>query len=245
VREWESAVNERMGGLKLCAETRNDVVRELASHFEEIYEDARERGAGEQQAREQALGSVRDWRRLARDVQHEKENFMTMTPFRRRVVMPGLVAFVFATIPLFVTNLMGLLKLESIFRLYKMDYGLHMAFNVPWLVALPVAGAVGAWMSWRNGGNGTQRLTAGIFPALTFAWAPLMGVATAVIWIVINLVAPQRTTDHAGLIEWGERILQFAVPWIIVPAISMTVGALPFLWLKPHAEDRPAKEAHA
>src|ERR1051326_184227 len=98
MREWESAVNERMGSLKLCAEARSDVVRELASHFEEIYEDARERGAGEEQAREQALEAVRDWKRLARDVQYEKENFMTMTPFRRKVVMPGLVAFVFATI---------------------------------------------------------------------------------------------------------------------------------------------------
>lgn len=246
MRDWELAVSERMGGLRLCAEARRDIVRELSSHFEQIYEDARERGAGEGQAREQALGSVRDWKRFARDVQYEKETLMTMTPFRRKVVMPGLTAFVFATIPLFVTNQMGLLKLESIFRLYKMDYGLHMAFNIPWLIALPVAGAAGAWMSRRNGGNGAQRLAAGVFPALTFAWVPVMGLITAAIWMILNLVAPQRVGDHAGVMEWTERIVQFAVPWIVAPAISMFLGTLPFLWLKaPRAEEHPADAAHA
>lgn len=243
MRDWESLVGERMSGLKLCNETRSDVVRELACHFEQDYEDARERGAGEQEAREQALGLVRDWNRFTRDVEQEKETLMTMTPFKRTVVMPGMVALVFSGIGLWVTSMLFRSGAQYVF--HPVDPPRYFTFNIPWLLALPLVGAIGAWMSWRNGGNSSQRFQAGIFPTVTFAWVPVWGVVVAVIWIVLNMVAPQRTTDHAGVAEWTMRILSFLVPWVLAPAISMAIGTLPFLWLKPHAEQHPANEAHA
>lgn len=237
-------VNERMGSLKLCAEARGEVVRELALHFEEIYDDAREGGAGEEQAREQALASVRDWRRFARDVQYEKESFMTMTPFRRKVLIPGLLGFLFSAIALWITSMLHRYGAQYVFR--PIDPQHYYTFNIPWLLSLPMAGAAAAWMSWRNGGSRSQRLFAGIFPALTFTWVPLMGAGTAIIWIVLNNVAPQRIGDHASAAEWAARIVAYLVPWVIAPAISMAIGALPFLWAKPHAaEEHPANEAHA
>jgi hypothetical protein len=244
VRDWEPAISKRMGGLKLCAEARHDVVRELASHFEQIYEDARERGVGEQQAREQALGSVRDWKRFARDVQYQKETLMTMTPFKRKVVMPGMIALILSGMALWVTSSMH--RAGSLHVFYPVDAQRYFTFNLPWLIALPIVGAVGAWMSWRNGGKTSERLAAGIFPALTFGWVPIWGLVVAVIWLALNLVAPARVSDHAGVAEWMMRILSFLVPWVVAPAVSMAVGTLPFLWLKPHAaEEHPLDAAHA
>src|ERR1051326_1888540 len=143
MREWEVAVNERMGSLNLRAEARSEVVRELASHFEEIYEDARERGAGEQQAREQALESVRDWKRLARDVQYEKENFMTTTPFRRKVIYPGMLALALSAMAMWVTSMLFRQGAQYVFQVVG-DPRTYFAFNIPWLLALPIAGAAGA-----------------------------------------------------------------------------------------------------
>jgi hypothetical protein len=243
VRDWESLVGQRMSGLKLCAEARGEVVRELASHFEEIYDHARERGAGEEQARDEALASVRDWKRFARDVQYEKENFMTTTLFRRKVVIPGLLGFLFSAIALWITSMLHRYGAQYVFR--PIDPQHYYTFNIPWLLSLPIAGAAAAWMSWRNGGRGLHRLAAAIFPAFTFAWVPLMGAVMA-IWIVLNMVAPGRTNDHADAAEWTARIVAYLVPWVIAPAISMAIGALPFLWVKPHAEEeRPTNEAHA
>lgn len=244
MRDWQMEVGDRMGGLKLCTEARGEVVRELASHFEEIYDDARERGAGEQQAREQALGEVRDWKRLAREVQQQKETLMTTTPFRKKVVFPGMLALICSGIALWVTSALHHSGAQYVFR--PVDPSHYFTFNLPWLIALPVVGSIGAWMSWRNGGNAAQRFMAGIFPTVTFAWVPLWGVVVAVIWIVLSNVAPQRVGDHAGVAEWTTRIAAFFVPWVLAPAISMAIGALPFLWLKPHtAEEHPTTEAHA
>ncbi len=244
MRDWELAVSERMGRLRLCTEARSDVVRELACHFEQIYDDARERGAGEQDAREEALESVRDWRRFTHEVQREKESLMTTTPFRKKVVLPGMVALVFSGIALWVTSMLHHAGAQYVF--HPVDPKHYFTFNIPWLIALPIVGAIGAWMSWRNGGNSAQRFYAGIFPTLTFAWVPLWGAAIAVIWIVANNVVPQRISDHASAAEWTVRIISFLVPWVLAPAIAMAVGTLPFLWLKaPVMEERPASAAHA
>ena len=244
MRDWELAVSDRMGGLKLCAEARYDVVRELASHFEQIYDNAREGGAGEDEAREQALASVRNWKRFTRDVQSEKETFMTMTPFKRKVVLPGMVALVASGIGLWITSMLYRSGAQYVF--HPVDTRRYFTLNIPWLIALPLVGAIGAWMSWRNGGSMSDRFKAGIFPTLTFAWVPVWGAVIAVIWIILNIVAPERTTDHAGLVEWTMRIVAFLVPWVVLPAISMSIGTLPFLGLKSQvSETHSADKAHA
>ena len=244
MRDWQVEVGDRMGGLKLCAEARADVFRELSCPFDEIYDEARQRGAGEREAREQALGSVRDWKRFASEVQREKETLMTMTPFRRKVVAPGLVGFVFCVIPLWITSMLHHSGAQYVFR--PVDPQHYFTFNIPWLLALPIAGAVGAWMSRRHGGSRRQRLAAGLFPALTFAWVPLWGSVVALVWLTLNAIAPARVTDHAGVAEWTMRVASFLVPWVMAPAISMAIGALPFVWLKPQVEEEHrADAAHA
>ena len=248
MREWEMAVSERMIGLKLCAEARNDVVRELASHFEDIYDDARERGTGEQDARDEALGSVRDWRRFTRDVQHEKETFMTTTPFRRKVVYPGLIALVTACIPLWITSVMHHYGSQYIFHV--VDARRYFVFNIPWLVSLLAAGAAGAWFSSRNGGSIAQRISAALFPAFLFLVSILSAMAFSFVVVTIARILHigPRTGDFRGgtPLEWSLRIIMLLTPWVFANAISCLVGAAPFLWLKKHEGDvHPVNAAHA
>ena len=243
MHNWEALVGSRLNNLRLCAETQRDIVREVASHFEDIYDDARERGASDAGAREQALGSVGDWRRFAADVKYEKETFMTMTPFRRKVIVPGLVGLVFYTIALWITSILHAQGAQYVF--HTVTARTYYVYNVPWLLALPLAGAVGAWLSWRQGGNARQRLAAGILPALTFAWVPLLGLVTAVAWLIMSNVSPYRVSDHAGVVEWTLRIGSLLVPWVVAPALSMAVGTVPFLGLRSPQATPPAEAVRA
>jgi len=248
MRDWQAEVDDRMRGLKLCTEARNDIIRELSCHFEEIFEDARERGAGEQEAREQALGSVRDWKRLASEVQHEKESFMTTTPFKRKVVYPGMVALVLSAAALWITSLLHHYGSQYIF--YVIQAPRYFVFNIPWLIALPFAGGVGAWLSWRHGGSVANRASAALFPAFMYFAAIVSAMITSAIFITIVTVfhIGPRPGDFRGAtpMEWVVRILMLLTPWVFAPALSCLVGAVPFLWLKPHtADEHPATEAHA
>ena len=250
MRDWELTVSERLGGLKLCADTRNDVVRELASHFEDIYDDARERGAGEQQANDEALGAVQDWKRFSRDVQREKESFMTTTPFRRNVVFPGMLALVLSGMAMWVTSMLFRGGAQYVFHIVG-DPRTYFAFNIPWLAALPIAGAAGAWMSWRYGGNGRQRLLAAIFPHMAMLAVLLvtMLILSPLALVVSKLAGgpgPHVTKDDLSIAVWTVRLYRLFTPWVIVPAICSAIGALPFVWLKPHTvQEHPISEAHA
>jgi hypothetical protein len=53
--DWSRLISERMGVLALSGEVRDEVVAELATHLEELYQACRARGANESQAIEIAL----------------------------------------------------------------------------------------------------------------------------------------------------------------------------------------------
>lgn len=242
---WEALVSSRLGSVRLCAEAEREVVRELASHFSEIYDDARARGASEGSARDQALDSVRDWRRLARDVRREKETLMTMTPFRRRVILPGLVAVLLSAIALTITSVLHRMGNQQVFHPIPMNYGLYAVFNLPWLISLPVAGAAGAWLSRRAGGSAWQRLTAAMFPGLIYlaviAFAMVIGLAVQLVLMLLG----RYQGDHASATVWAARLTSMFLPWIVAPALSSLIGALPFLWLRTPEPAAPSAAVHA
>jgi hypothetical protein len=248
MRDWQMEVGNRMDGLKLCSEVRGDIVRELACHFEQLDEDARKDGASEHDAREQALESVKDWKRFASEVQKEKETFMTTTPFKRRVVYPGMIALTLSAVALWITSVMHHYGSQYIF--YVIQAPRYFVFNIPWLLALPVAGAVGAWFSWRHGGNTGDRASAALFPSLMYLAAILGSMLLSVIFITIITVfhIGPRPGDFRGAtpMEWVVRILMMLTPWVFAPALSCLIGAMPFLWLKKQErQEHPTTEAHA
>lgn len=91
-----------------------------------------------------------------------------------------------------------------------------MSFYWSWLIALPLFGALGAYLSQRSHGSIAARLAAGLAPALA-------------VLAVMSLILPW------GLAIDGFRFFRlvgFAVGlanWVVIPAVALLIGAAPFL----------------
>jgi hypothetical protein len=89
-----------------------------------------------------------------------------------------------------------------------------MAAYLPWLISLPLCGAVGAYFSCRAGGGRAARLVAGLFP-----WIALFGLIGFL--TVIGRIVPFQ---HQW-IRFVTGLLLVSVP----PGIALFLGAVPFL----------------
>ncbi len=65
---WRSLVSQRMGKLGVTPAQQQEIVAELASHLEELYEEQRARGSGEFEAIEHVFREVAEWGQLARNM---------------------------------------------------------------------------------------------------------------------------------------------------------------------------------
>jgi len=163
--DWQELVRKRLSGLKLGSAEREEVHAELAVHLEESYESLRTKGLPEQAAMQQTLAQVADWQDLRREIQIArtvKENLMNDRV--RQLWLPGLLTFALS---------MGLLELVQKFGarpiVLDLDKGTPvLMFYTPWLLALPLAGALGAYLSKRAGGSARIVLASSIFPVLPF-----------------------------------------------------------------------------
>lgn len=70
--EWKALVRERMGSFGLAPVEEEAIVAELASHLEDVYEEACAQGLCKSEAIERSLAQVADWRGLSRNIQRAK-----------------------------------------------------------------------------------------------------------------------------------------------------------------------------
>jgi uncharacterized membrane protein len=91
--------------------------------------------------------------------------------------------------------------------------GLTPMYELFWLTALPLFGAIVAWLSRRAGGNRSTILIAVVFPAAVMIplWA---GLATRM--------------NHPSPNQWFG-LFCGVLNWIVLPAAALLLGALPFL----------------
>ena len=87
-------------------------------------------------------------------------------------------------------------------------------FFLPWTLALPIIGGLGASISRRWGGKTPERLLAGLLPAVSFTILSLFGLA-------FQIIA-------------GHSVPLFAIAvallgWLVVPALALLLGVLPFV----------------
>jgi tetratricopeptide (TPR) repeat protein len=64
VRDWKAIVREKLSPLPLSNERAADVIEEIAQQLESAYDDARRRGATEDEALSQAYEQTGDWEKL-------------------------------------------------------------------------------------------------------------------------------------------------------------------------------------
>ena len=159
--DWSRLISERMGALGLSGEVRDEVVAELATHLEELYQACQARGANELQAIEIALSQVADWQELEREISDVKNEEPGMNDRSKQFWLPGLVTLTASMVWLMILQRADWNPGSSWFHGSPplMPY-------LIWLITQPVFGAAGAYLSRRNGGTRIARLAAGIFPSM-------------------------------------------------------------------------------
>jgi hypothetical protein len=211
--DWSRLISERMGVLALSGAVRDEVVAELATHLEELYQACRARGASESQAIEIALSQATDWQELGREISDIKNEEAGMNDRSKQLWLPGLVTLTASMVWLMMLQRVNWNLGSSWFQ----ESPPLMAYLM-WLITQPVFGAAGAYLSRRNGGTLIARLAAGIFPSIA-----LLGL---LIFITFTGFFVER---NPFLWKHPAFFALVVFPWAILPAISLLIGVVPFV----------------
>jgi hypothetical protein len=212
--DWKKLVEERFEPGSLLFASRKEVIRELAAHLEETYEASRAQGMTEAAAVELALHEVKDWNVLAADIRRAKSKEDSMNHRTRSLWLPALASFFASSLFLFVLTEISM-RPPMLVRLHS---GAAQQLYAVWIIGQIAFGALGAFLSRRVGGSRIARIVAGTFPAIVM-------LASCV--IVIPASALMQHNDfifhNPGRLWWG------AFLWAVVPAVTLLLGAAPFL----------------
>jgi hypothetical protein len=206
--DWQALVRERLSGRGLSPSQQGEVVVELAAHLEDHYEEQRTMGACESDALRRALDDAADWCRLARKIRQSKLQEGQMNNRTRRLWLPG-----FASLTTTLVMLVALNRIGDEPRIFWHGTKFGMNLVLPWLIAMPVFGGLGAYLSRLGNGNVKARLVAALFPAIVIFGVFCFSIAVSeVMW-------------HVLPIAFARTVLN----WVFLPGALLFLGALPFL----------------
>ena len=215
--DWTDLVRERLDrSPKRCSQ---GVIAELAAHLEEVYEESRAGGSNDVDAKQRTLQEVEDWDALATKIARSKSEEDAMNHRTKVLWLPGMATLLGASALLAVIQFAG-------FQPRLVWFGRHaMLFYWHWLVALPLFGASGAYLSQRARGSILARLAAGLSPVLVM----LITMCLILPWAVAmdGLSALLISSFGVGLTNW-----------VALPALALLIGELPFLHDSRAAEIR-------
>jgi len=211
--DWNRLISERMGTLALPREVRGEVVAELATHLEELYQSCRAGGTSESRAIEIALSQAADWQELGREISDAKNEEGGMNDRSKQFWLPGLVTLTASMLWLMMLQRVSWNPERSSFHGSPplMPY-------LIWLITQPVFGACAAYLSRRAGGSRRSRLAAGLFPSMA-----MLGVLVFALLTGLFVEKNPFIWKHPGYVALG------FLPWVIFPAISLLIGTVPFL----------------
>ena len=206
--DWSALVRAHLKLTSLSEETEREIIAELAAHLNDLQREYRAQGLGDSQAAERALSEVTDWRAFAQSIQRAKCAEEPMNSRTKQLWLPGLINL---------TTAMLVLLFEVHQNLNPWIYTTHSLFvpvYLPWLVSLPLCGALSAYLCRRAGGDLMARLTTAAFPAVAY-------LACFALVFLITLFG----THTAPLTAFAVVVCG----WVVVPAAASLLGALPFL----------------
>jgi hypothetical protein len=193
-------------GVSLAEE--QEIIAELASHLEDLYEQQLATGCGESEAVERALGELTEWRRLARGIRRATREEDEMNNRTKTLWLPGLISLAGSMAWMWI--LQGALPQPEM----RLNHaGLPLLYQLLWLATSPLIGAASALLSRRWGGGRTTALAAALSPSIVMI--PLwVGLATRM--------------NHPSPRQWFN-LFCGVLNWIVVPGVALLLGALPFL----------------
>ena len=109
--------------------------------------------------------------------------------------------------------------LSSLYRLLGFHTGL--IFSLPWLLALPFVGALGAYLSAHAGGRPLERLVAGLFPSAALTvFFPALALVALIVHSPVPTALPFTTLASTLL------------GMVVIPGVALLIGVLPFLFAR-------------
>ncbi|HEX9760987.1 MAG TPA: hypothetical protein VGA40_08705 [Candidatus Acidoferrales bacterium] len=201
-------MHERLGPLGLAEVRRREIVCELADHLSDREEDTATSAPHFTALR---MVEETDWSALSHNIRRaEGDNMNDRT---RHLWLPGM-----ATLTLSMAVLMAFGRMGLDPRFIWVDPRTPLLFYVPWLLLLPVLGALGTYWSKRAGAALRMRLLAGVLPA-------------AGMLAVFLLVLPVALLVDMPRVGWLV-VQSFAISvlnWVLIPGAFLLLGALPFV----------------
>ncbi len=181
--DWQELVHSQLTHLALAHDERTDVIAELAAHMGETFENLRQRGMPEAAAIQRTLDEVENWQDLRRRIQMARTKENIMNDRVKQFWFPSLLTLLLT---------MGLLMLIQLFGPNPAIIGLHdrsgwslilpvSVVYLPWLLALPLIGALGAFLSYRSGGSQRAVFSSILFPVLPYSVFFLIGLPMIII----------------------------------------------------------------
>ncbi len=211
--DWRQIVRQRLCGLTLDAAEKDEVQAELAAHLEESYEALLKEGMPEQAAVRRSLSQVTNWQDLQRKILIAKRRGHIMKKRLHQLWIPGFLALILS-----ILFLMTLQKLG--FRPRIVGGGANtILFYGPWLLLLPVLGALGAYLSSRAGGSRGTALLASIFPVLALTAAFLL-------MFPIGLIIERIIGSPVDFSIVATALLSDGIGWLLVPGAALLAGGL-------------------
>jgi hypothetical protein len=210
--DWRKFVREHLAtqALNACEE----IVEELAAHLQEIYEEGLARGLNNDAARQLAIEEVEDWNIFARNISLAKFKEGPMNARTKSLWLPALASLFASSLFLFVLTEISLQPR----LLARLNSGLAQRFYALWIIGQIAFGALGARLSRRAGGSRLARTIAGTFPAIV-----MLTLCTIVIPVSALMQHNEFIFRNPGRLWWG------AFLWAVVPAVTLLLGAAPFL----------------
>lgn len=222
--DWQKLVCQHLSGLTLDSEEKEEVQAELAAHLEETYEALVKEDVIETEAIQRALALAGDWNELQQKIYSARGRKETMTNRVTQLWLPGLATFWLSGGILALMQILGLKP-----WIFARDGKLPVAeVYFPWLIVLPLIGALGAYLSWRAGGSQRAILLSIVFPVLPFLTSILAVLPVSLIFdrFIAHNVAPMS-------------LIMALLGWVLAPGVALLAGGLPMqLFLSRRLESR-------
>jgi hypothetical protein len=212
--DWQQLVRDRLALLDLNTAERDEVCTELAAHLEDSCEALRSTGVTGSQAVQSTLCQVTDWEDLRCQIATAKNGGPSMTERLRQLWIPGLL-----TLTLTILCDFALHKLGFHPRSVPWSHTHTFLFYVPWLLSLPLLGALGAFISVRAGGSRATVFVASTFPALSLSLAFLL-------MFPIGIVVEWVTGTDLDFRFLATLLLRDGIGWLLLPFAALFAGGL-------------------
>jgi hypothetical protein len=215
MRDWEALVERQLSGIALDPAESAEVIAELAAHLSETCDELRRHGMTEEEAVRRTLFQVEDWQKLSRMIQAARTKEKIMTNRVKQFWFPSLLTLLLS---------MGLLMLIQVFGpnpwLVARKSGWSLVapvavIYIPWLLSLPLIGAMGAYLSNRAGGSQRAVFSSIVFPVLPY-------LAFFLVALPVMAIFNDRLAHN---IMFGALFVGLFA-WVLAPGAALLAGGL-------------------